>query len=192
MRRTETAGTDDAQGPLSRQVRIVNGKKKVEGAQAFEAFSEYVRLSTIPGEKRSLTALSKKIGKNVSLLKRWSAAWDWKDRARAIDDELSASILEGLRDRKLRALRQELIAADSLLSKALKALQETDSSDLGPRDIASFIDLASKLIDRIYGEIEPDGGENGKGGKVGPLTIADLIAQDEADDEGLWSPDDQP
>ena len=56
-----------------------------ESARAHEAAGVYFEMRA----NRSLAAVSRKLGKSVSLIERWSKRWGWVDRAAAYDDHLA-------------------------------------------------------------------------------------------------------
>jgi hypothetical protein len=70
-----------------------------ESAPAHGALQTYLTL----GEKRSIQAVAEAVGKNASLIEKWSAAWKWTDRATAYDTH-TAAVEQASRDRQL-ALR---------------------------------------------------------------------------------------
>ena len=56
-----------------------------ESARAYAAASVYFKMRA----NRSLAAVAKMQGKNVSLMERWSKRWGWVNRAIAYDDQLA-------------------------------------------------------------------------------------------------------
>jgi hypothetical protein len=56
-----------------------------ESQKALEAAREYLKL----GASRSIAKLSRRQGKHISLLERWSTRWGWVGRATAYDDHLA-------------------------------------------------------------------------------------------------------
>ena len=78
-------------------------RQKGESAQAFEAFSIYRDL----GSERSQQAVAKQLGKSRQLLARWSAQWEWVERARAYDIDLDRQArVQSLKDAKDMRRRQ--------------------------------------------------------------------------------------
>ncbi|GEM_PF-6616164 len=57
------------------------GRLRGESHQAFRAFTTYVRL---PPPRRIVDA-ARALGRVDSLLRRWSARWSWRERARRVD-----------------------------------------------------------------------------------------------------------
>jgi len=68
-------------------------RRKGETADAYEAARAYFEL----GAGRSLAGVSKKLSKNVGLLKRWSVRWDWVNRAIAWDEVMDKARDEAVR-----------------------------------------------------------------------------------------------
>ena len=62
-------------------------RQKGESEKAFEAFVTYRDM----GEKRTLTAVAEKLQKSGTLIRRWKSTWDWAERVRAYDNELTKS-----------------------------------------------------------------------------------------------------
>ena len=95
-------------------------RQKGESAQAFEAFSIYRDL----GSERSQQAVAKQLGKSRQLLARWSAQWEWVERARAYDIDLDRQArLQNLKDAKDMRRRQTKTGV-FMQKKALEALEK--------------------------------------------------------------------
>ena len=86
-------------------------RRSGESAEAYAAFSLYrdmayrtedakgnIKISDVPLVRRSARAVAVQVGKNESLLERWSVTWDWVNRAEAYDRFIDA---EALRAEKL-------------------------------------------------------------------------------------------
>ena len=61
-----------------------------ESARPFEAARVYFEM----GPARSLTAVAKRLQKQVRLIERWSARWGWVQRAVAYDDHMANKVQE--------------------------------------------------------------------------------------------------
>jgi hypothetical protein len=59
-------------------------RQRREGAQAFRAFEAYLDL----GPDRSLKAVAQRCTKSISIMRRWSARWEWMNRAAAYDEHV--------------------------------------------------------------------------------------------------------
>lgn len=113
-----------------------------ESTPAYAAFQAYLNL----GDKRSLSKTAADVGKNITLMKRWSTRYTWGDRARAYDAWIvqnshegraegvrSASATDGIEEYR-RALEKSLGQLDLLASGALSKLAVRIST-LNPQDI---------------------------------------------------------
>ena len=165
--------------PMDRHMKQGENRVIVESSRALNAFIEYCKLSTIPGEARSLSKLAAKTGIPERSLKRWCTDWDWKQRALEYDNEASEAIAEGLKDKKMQVMRNQAVVADQIMNKMMKALGEIDTERMSARDIAVLMELSVKMQLRVYGEpTEIIAQEiSGRGGGPAQFTIVDLITQ---------------
>ena len=182
MKTTKGAKTNIKPGdckPLERQSRLVNGRVQVESQVAFDAFMEYCKLASAPGQKRTMLKVAQKLQKPHALIKRWSVAWNWQERAIVYDNEMAASITQTLKDSKITALQNQAAIANNILLRAAKAIERIDPKDLSPRDIAMWADLGIKIQRQIYGEPTEIVSQeiSGKNGAPLQVTIADLIVK---------------
>ena len=182
MKTTKGAKTNIKPGnckPLERQSRLVNGRVQVESQVAFDAFMEYCKLASAPGQKRTMLKVAQKLQKPHALIKRWSVAWNWQERAIVYDNEMAASITQALKDSKITALQNQAAIANNILLRAAKAIESIDPKDLSPRDIAMWADLGIKIQRQIYGEPTDIVSQeiSGKNGAPLQVTIADLIVK---------------
>lgn len=182
MKTTRGAKTNIKPGdckPLERQNKIVNGRLKIETQVAFDAFMEYCKLASAPGQKRTLLKVAQKLQKPHQLIRRWSLEWDWLERAIAYDNDLAASITQALKDSKVTAIQNQAAIANNILIRAAKAIERIDPNTLTPRDIAMWADLGIKIQRQIYGEPTEIVSQeiSGKNGAPLQVTIADLIVK---------------
>lgn len=182
MKTTKGAKTNIKPGdckPLERQSRLVNGRVQVESQVAFDAFMEYCKLASAPGQKRTMLKVAQKLQKPHALIKRWSVAWNWQERAIVYDNEMAASITQALKNSKITALQNQAAIANNILLRAAKAIERIDPNDLSPRDIAMWADLGIKIQRQIYGEPTEIVSQeiSGKNGAPLQVTIADLIVK---------------
>jgi len=134
-----------------------------ESSVNYEAFAIYRDM----GRERSLNKVSEKLAKSDTLIKRWSAKFDWVKRAAAWDDEqdrISREIAQREQEKEIKNMRKrhsEL--AKKMLDTAEAALEAFDIDEIKPADVSRMVDIASKL-ERIsrgdVGEVveERDGG----------------------------------
>ena len=112
-----------------------------EGAKAFEAFQVYLEL----GGKRNVREVSARLGKSTTLIFRWSSLWHWVERAREYDSHNAEQARkQAVKDQK-EQIKRHIQIARGLQSKALKALNLIDPSELTPRDITNILKFATEL-----------------------------------------------
>lgn len=123
-------------------------RQKGETEKAFEAFTTYRDL----GEKRTVSAVCKKLEKSRSLIDRWKERWDWPERVRAYDNELEreakAKAVKELREMTSRHIKIAL----ALQQKALEALKDLPIVKMEPKDIKEYIKVSTEL-ERLNREI---------------------------------------
>ncbi len=123
----------DAAKPWERQLR--------ESSQAYEAFSIYRDM----GSDRSLRAVAKQLNKILTIIGRWSGAWEWVERIRAHENDLARQAREqAAREVKEMQKRQTKIAM-LLQKKAVEALEKVDPEKLDESAIVRFITEGTKL-----------------------------------------------
>jgi len=129
-------------------------RQKGESEKAFEAFAAYRDL----GEKRTISAVVKKLQKSRSLIDRWKERWNWLERVREYDNELERAAKEKVvKERKDMTARHIQIAMQ-LQKKALAALKELSVEKMSPKDIKEYIKMATDLerLNREPTESEKD------------------------------------
>lgn len=125
-----------------------------ESEKAFEAFTVYRDM----GEERTFTAVCRKLGKSRTLIDRWNKRWNWRERARAYDNDMErAARAKAVKDRQAMTERHIGIAA-LLQKKAVEALKALESDDLSSREIREYIKLGTDL-ERLNRELPEDAKE---------------------------------
>lgn len=123
--------TDAARQPWDRRAG--------ETARAHEAFRTYRDL----GPLRSLAQLSDVA--HLRTLQNWAQRHDWRDRAAAWDDELhraaDARRLEAIRD--MHDIHSR--AGRAVLTKALRALERVEASEIPPYVAGRLLELGARL-----------------------------------------------
>lgn len=106
-------------------------QREGEGARAFEAATAYFDL----GPERSLREVARSLSKSLSLIGRWSAEWDWTERARAYD----ASMAQAAQEKRQR----DMIRWTMRWTERREALREREW------EVANaFLTLAEKVLAR--------------------------------------------
>ncbi|MDF2787670.1 MAG: hypothetical protein K0S80_768 [Neobacillus sp.] len=119
-----------------------------ESKQAFEGFVVYRNL----GLTRNLKDVGKKLGKNHSLIKRWSSHHNWVERARAFDEEMDRkAILENEQLRK-QMIKDHAEVSRQLLFKVKEAVEHIKPENLSPYEIAKLLEIAMKVERLSRGE----------------------------------------
>lgn len=129
--------------PLRRDI-FFGGKEMVkkwerqgnESYPAFSAFSEYL---TMP--ERSYAKVAEKIGKSVSLIKRWAKRNDWRERADAWDNEVSRKAMEKASDEYAAMIERQIQISRMFQARGANAIQQMDLSNLPPKFLPALIDL---------------------------------------------------
>lgn len=146
-----------------------------ESLRAYEAARVYFEL----GPSRSLAAVAQKCKKSVSLVARWSSRWSWRERAAGYDQHMAMVEMNArrqalaqeaeewarrqteLRDQEWEASRALLERAREMLAFPLTTVVENDGATIVQparwsfKDVAAFLDLASKLGRRAADMDEP-------------------------------------
>ena len=75
-----------------------------ESPQAYAAFSEYLAM----GLNRSARAVARKLDRRWSLISRWSARWEWVDRARSFDNDRDRKDRREAEQVRLEGIRRQV------------------------------------------------------------------------------------
>jgi hypothetical protein len=124
-----------------------------ESDRAFEAFTCYRTLE--PGE-RSLAKVGSELVKSTTLLSRWSARWQWVERAREWDAHLDRCRLEHRIEVKKRLDEEHLKIIWGARIKAIEALAQMSPEDLAskPSELRHWLMELIHLKRLIMGEPE--------------------------------------
>jgi len=128
-------------------------RRKGESAKAYSAFLLYRDL----GPDRSLYQVAARLGKHVSLMKRWSSRRDWQARVQAWDQAEQRTAEQIARRAREAAYERRLTNAEQLEKVAMAGLRslmvrDKDSGEvrfdprLKPGDIASLIRVAAQIF----------------------------------------------
>ena len=172
----EEAGQRAAAGAAAGMPRLWE-RKPEESAQAFAAFETYLRLE----QDRGLRAVAQRVGRHLSLMKRWSSRHGWRTRAAAWDASQRQHVVtetkaqEAAYERRLRNAEQlEKVAMAGLRSLLVR---DPDTGELRfdrrlkPAEIASLIRVACQMMPTS----PPAPAEDDEDGALSDLSDADLI-----------------
>ena len=154
-------------------------RQQGESIQAYEAFCMYRDMGTdrsrrsvgVEGGQRSVAS---RLGKSLTLISRWSSAWQWQERVRAWDNNLvneARKVAEKeVRDMTMRHIKIAL----QLQTKAVNALQELSITEMTAKDILAFI-LEGMKVERVNKlEEAPSQEDGGKGVQITFIGEAEL------------------
>lgn len=138
-----------------------------ETPEAFEAFKEYRDM----GAERSVAKVGEKLGKNTSLMERWSAKNDWVKRAQAWDDEIereaSKNLLKEIGKMRSRQRKQAL----KMQVKGLELLKGINVGDAKLSEIVSLMKLGMEQERICMGDVGEVIEERNGGDAVSPVQI---------------------
>jgi hypothetical protein len=119
-----------------------------ESKKAFEAFQMYRDM----GADRSIRKVAKELGKSQQLLSRWSAQYDWVDRANKYDAEMDRiALLQQEKERKAmikRHAKQSMIFQEQVLNR----IKKFNVEELEPKDMIKWWTEAVKIERLSRGE----------------------------------------
>lgn len=122
--------------PIWHRIEAIGGQRG-ESAEAYEAAKLYFELAA----NRSQEAVSQKLGKSRQLLSRWSAKWNWAERARAYDAYVAAEEEQALHAARIEKakrwiqrdeeLREEFYqVGKEIVAKARRMISEFPERDI--------------------------------------------------------------
>lgn len=106
-----------------------------ESAKAYEAFAVYRDL----GAERSIERVAETLHKDHTFLRKWSARYQWVERARAFD--VAAALLaspKALADHA-RTLARHARYGRLMAYKGARRIQSMKAKELAPADAAAFV-----------------------------------------------------
>jgi len=120
-----------------------------ESSKAYRAFCVYRDL----GPDRSIDKAMAAVGqKNRRTWGEWCSKYNWVERAAAYDSYLEAEKRKEKEREILDMARRHATLAMAFQEKVAKALQMIDPSDLSPRDLARWLEVATTLERLSRGE----------------------------------------
>lgn len=129
-----------------------------ESGKAYEAFLVYRDM----GIARSVRAAARQMGKVRSQIDRWSARYDWVNRAKAWDSHLAAARDEAWTmavvapaDAVAAMNARHAMMARELQAKAFDALRNILPTELTPKDVLAYLMEATRLERQAVGQPEP-------------------------------------
>lgn len=120
-----------------------------ESVVAFEAFVIYRDMGT----ERSHAKVCKKVGKNQTLIGRWSKQHDWVVRVEAWTDEQDRLTRDTLKKGVTSMLKKHVDLAAALQFKAIEGMKQLLAKDLSPSDVVKMLELSVKVERLSRGEV---------------------------------------
>jgi len=108
-----------------------------ESDAAWEAFTVYRKV-----RPRTLKRVALECTKSYSLIKRWSAAHQWAERADAMDAHSNQSWLDSLRDERTKVAKEQAEAARRIRKRLEAHLEEASIGVTFDKGVASLAALA--------------------------------------------------
>jgi len=112
-------------------------RQKNESSPAYEAFSLYQNM----GAERSYAKVVEKLRKSETLINRWGSQWNWIERTRAWDNELTKVTELTSKKAVAKMVEKHINIAGMLQTKAYEALKNINIESLNARDITALMKL---------------------------------------------------
>lgn len=116
--------------------------RDAETSAAYFAFRCYRDMNPL---ERSIAAVAKLLGKQVTTLSTLSADYCWPARAAAWDYHIEQARLELSEQYQLDMFKRHGDVCCKLIDKVRERLDKLKPSELRPRDVAQWIDVATKI-----------------------------------------------
>lgn len=119
-----------------------------ESAKAFQAFALYRDLGP---RERSLRRVAAELGRDRSLIERWSVRHRWQDRVAAYDaEEDRRKLARRWKDIEEMSERHAKLAL-AVQAKLARRLENLDPMELAPRDLVQLLDTAVRVERLAFG-----------------------------------------
>lgn len=112
-----------------------------ESEKAFEAFVIYRDM----GLQRGVRKVGDQLHKSLTLMSRWSSAYNWPERAAAWDREQDRIVREAQQEEIKKMRKRHADLAYVMLMKAAKALKNMPDDEIKAADINRMVEVGSKL-----------------------------------------------
>lgn len=121
-----------------------------ESSRAYAAFCIYRDL----GPERSLEKVRQMLDKprTRKWLGEWSVKYKWVERAQAYDDYIEQKKRKEQEKAILEMAERHARIAMAFQQKVVERLRELDPSDLSPKDLSTWFDIAAKIERLSRGE----------------------------------------
>lgn len=144
-----------------------------ESSRAFEAFTAFLLLGPI----RTRKAAADSLGVGSTSLREWHARYAWDDRCRAYDIEKQRVLRVEIEAETMAMRKRHAGIAVFMQKKVAEGMAQVDPAAMTPKDLAYWLDLASKL-ERISRGAEVTKVElTGRDG--GPIELAEALGAED-------------
>ena len=113
-----------------------------ETSAAYEVFKIFRDMNPL---ERSIAAVAKIIGRTVGTVMTLSSDHSWSSRAAAWDYHIEQARLELSEQYQLDMFKRHADVCKELVAKVQERLTKLKPSELKPRDVAQWIDIATKI-----------------------------------------------
>lgn len=105
-------------------------RREDESTKAFSAFKTYLET-----EDRTLKKVAEKCSKSITLMQRWSSAYEWRKRATAYDNAKFTEKYKGYLKRFDKFLENQFSTNEKLQARLMKTLTSKDMDKASWRSI---------------------------------------------------------
>lgn len=112
-----------------------------ETEKAYEAFLIFKNL----GPGRTFKAVSDRLQKSYTLIRRWKERGNWESRAAEYDRENERKEQIATQKARKKMIERHIKIGTSLQGKALQALEAISPEEMKPQDIERFLQFGTKL-----------------------------------------------
>lgn len=143
-----------------------------ESPPAYDAFLTYLK----EGPQRSVRKTAAELCRGTTQLTEWSSKHQWVRRAGDWDADQGRQFLEEMTTERRRAARAHIRIAQALQSKVVDRLRTMDPDKLTPRDLAYWLEVATRVEREALGVPHryEHSGPNGD-----PIQIEESLPDDE-------------
>ena len=114
-------------------------------------FAFFALYRDMPPQSRSCRAVASLTNLSIGRMHQLCAAMLWVARANAWDYERQRIRLLDLEDNRMALIKQHLRVSEAMMAAALARLVTLDTSKMGPRDLATFVQVAGELGRKALG-----------------------------------------
>lgn len=143
-----------------------------ESPPAWEAFQLYRDAATT----RTLEGVAKGVAKSLPLMKRWSAAYAWVERAAAWDRHLDQAVQGRLKGERLKRATQQANLGRAMQGVAGAALGKLAKKDLKASEVAALAKAGFEIERVAEGDPESRLALHGADGGGLEIRIVDVLA----------------